>query len=82
MYFFEDHVVDSDDEAETLFAAGESDAPHEGTCDMRDDDMAGIRPLLSTPGFELAGSLPPPPHPPPSFSLLVFHLAHLPTSAC
>ena len=46
MYFFEDHVVDSDDEAETLFAAGESDAPHEGTCDMRDDDMAGIRPLL------------------------------------
>ncbi len=55
MYFFEDHLEDSDEESDTRFVAGESDAPYEGTVDVRDEGMAGIRPLLSAPGFELAG---------------------------
>jgi hypothetical protein len=46
MYFFEDHVEDSDKESDALFAAGVSDAPYEGTVDVRDEGMAGILPLL------------------------------------
>ena len=48
-------MEDSGDDADALFAADEIDAPYEGTVDVRDDGMAGIRPLLSTPGFVLAG---------------------------
>ena len=51
MYFFEDHVEDSDSDAESRFVEGEADRPQESTCDVQDDSQAAIRPLFSMPGF-------------------------------
>jgi hypothetical protein len=50
LYFFEDHIEESN--SETLFVTGALDNAQEGTCDVQDDLMAGLRPLLKTSGFE------------------------------
>ncbi len=52
LYFFEDNIVESDSESESLYVPGAKDKAHENTCDVQDDMMAGVRPLLKTPGFE------------------------------
>lgn len=44
-------MEESDSESETRYVQGDSYKAHEDTWDARDDLMAGIRPLFSTPGF-------------------------------